>query len=237
MIIRRVLKKIAEILGIKNYISAKLRGRGLREQVDNFHKGSKALLFKVDEMLNKQKVEYWLNYGTLLGAYRDHNFIKHDYDMDIGVWWKDFQGLKEIFLDNGFNLIVEFRFGPWDNPEKVEYRFEYAGAFIDVDFYTIDENQMAYTYNPLFIDNYDYSNKGVVHPIICERINNPIRGFKKIDFIGREFCVPSNTEEYLIYNYGSNWKIPKSVSDGFDYHDVASNITRVEMEGWVLVSN
>lgn len=236
MVIRKFLKKVAEIIGVKNYILAKLRGYALKDQVKNFRKGNRTLLFKVDEMLTKEGLQYWLNYGTLLGAYRDHAFIKHDYDLDIGMWWKDSDGVKKLFLDNGFKLIVEFHFGKWDSPEKTEYRFEFAGAFIDVDFYTIDQNDMAYTFNPLFIDNHDYSQKGVLHPIICERINNPIRGLSRISFIGGEFWVPSNTEEYLVYNYGKGWKKPLSVADGFDYHEVASNIKQMEMEGWMFES-
>ena len=225
-----IIKQIAQKLGVKDYISAYF----FKRQTKKFNKGNKTLLIKLNEILNKEGLQYWLNYGTLLGAYRDHAFIKHDYDLDIGMWWKDQKGIKELLLQNGFKLVNEFHFGEWDKPENVEYRFEYAGAFIDVDFYTIDENEMAYTYNPLLKEDVDYNPKGVRLPIICERINNPIRGLKQIDFIGGKFWVPSNTEEYLVYNYGENWKTPLSVKDGFDYHNVASNISVVEMEGWII---
>lgn len=233
MNLKGFLKSIAGALGIKDTVSS-IHGKYLmKKQSENFNKGNEILLHKVDEMLTKNDLQYWLNYGTLLGAYRDHAFIKHDYDLDIGMWWKDQTGVKELFLDNGFKLVVEFHFGPWDNPEKTEFRFEYAGAYIDVDFYTIDENEMAYTYNPLFKDDWDYTKNVSLHPIICEKINNPIRGLSQIDFIGGKFWVPSNTEEYLVYNYGQNWKTPLSVAEGFDYHNVASNITRVDLEGWM----
>lgn len=233
MSLKNIVKKIAEIIGVKDFISS-IHGKYLiKKQSEHFNKGNRKLLVKVDEMLTQKGLQYWLNYGTLLGAYRDHAFIKHDYDLDIGMWWKDQDGVKELFLNNGFKLVVEFHFGDWNNPEKTEFRFEYAGAFIDVDFYTIDDNEMAYTYNPMFKDGWDYSQDIELHPIICERINNPIRGLSQIDFIGGKFWVPSNTEEYLVYNYGKNWKTPLSVADGFDYHNVASNIQVVEMEGWM----
>lgn len=38
---------------------------------------------------------FWLDYGTLLGAYREHDFIKHDFDLDIGLWLKDAEIAKK----------------------------------------------------------------------------------------------------------------------------------------------
>lgn len=39
--------------------------------------------------------------------------------------------------------------------------------------------------------------------------------------------VPSNTEEFIIANYGPNWRTP--IKD-FDYHSCASNITAMPSE-------
>ena len=76
---KKIAKMIAQKLGIKEYISAKKK----KKQTQHFNKGNKVLLFKLDEVLNQNGLQYWLNYGTLLGAYRDHDFINHDYDLDI----------------------------------------------------------------------------------------------------------------------------------------------------------
>lgn len=234
MSLKDIAKKIAKKMGIGDRISS-IHGKYLiKKQTKRFNKGNKSLLVKVDEILTNKGLQYWLNYGTLLGAYRDHAFIKHDYDLDIGMWWKDQNGVKELFLDNGFKLVNEFHFGEWDHPEKTEFRFEYAGAFIDVDFYTIDETQMAFTFNPLLKEGIDYTQRHIRLPVIAERINNPIRGLSRLEFIGHNFLVPSNTEEYLVYNYGENWRTPLSVADGFDYHQAASNVTQTNLESWMI---
>ena len=39
--------------------------------------------------------------------------------------------------------------------------------------------------------------------------------------------VPSNTEEFIIANYGPNWRTP--IKD-YDYHSLASNITALPKE-------
>ena len=235
MSLKNMAKSIADLLGVRKYISSVHGKYLLKKQSEAFNKGNKKLLIKVDDILTQNGLQYWLNYGTLLGAYRDHAFIKHDYDLDIGMWWKDQKGVKELFQKNGFKLVNEFHFGDdWDNPEKTEFRFEYAGALIDVDFYTTDENDISSTYNPLLLEGLDYTQKGVRLPVKVEKISNPISGLSQIEFIGHYFWVPSNTEEYIIYNYGKNWKTPMSVAEGYDYHEAASNIVLTELKGYML---
>ena len=40
----------------------------------------------VKKFLDKQKVAFWLDFGTLLGAVREGGFIAWDHDIDIGTW-------------------------------------------------------------------------------------------------------------------------------------------------------
>lgn len=53
----------------------------------------KEILKKVIDLFNKNKVFYWLEFGTLLGCIRDKGFISWDSDVDIGVL-----DLKEIYI-------------------------------------------------------------------------------------------------------------------------------------------
>lgn len=205
----------------------------LEQQRKKFHKGCKNLLFKVDDILRNNGIPYWLTYGTLLGAFREHNFIAHDYDLDVALDIKYLDKIKPLMLDNGLTLKVEAHFGSWEKPHNVEYRFEFNQVFIDFDFYVISEHS-AYTYNPLFIDGVDYQEKNKILPIIVERIDNPFEGLSVFSFLGREFMVPSNTEEFIVANYGPTWKKPIK---NYDYHSCASNITalpREEFPGYIM---
>ncbi|MFB0562330.1 MAG: LicD family protein [Candidatus Lokiarchaeia archaeon] len=54
-------------------------------------------LREVKEILDKHGIEYWLDYGTLLGAVRDRRFIPWDTDIDLGVWSKDIDKLIKAY--------------------------------------------------------------------------------------------------------------------------------------------
>lgn len=49
----------------------------------------RGLLKKVDQVLRRNKIQYWPMGGTLLGAIRHQGMIPWDDDIDIGVWEHD----------------------------------------------------------------------------------------------------------------------------------------------------
>ena len=219
------LKKIVRILGLKNifypvYACTLLKYRQ-KKQNRLFNGSNKELLFVVDDVLSEHRYPFWLNYGTLLGAYREQDFIKHDNDLDIGMYWEDRERVKELLIDAGLKLLSVITYGDLDSPDSAEYRFEYNGVYVDINFYTVVHG-IAITYNPIFFSDQDYNIKGKNIPVKVEQVDSPFTGLKKIAFVGREFYVPENTEEYLIANYGENFMTPVAE---FNYHDYALNIT------------
>jgi hypothetical protein len=58
-------------------------------------------------------INYWIEYGTLLGAVREKGFIPWDSEFDVGIWLNDYLKHKE-HLDNkfreiGFNINYEVK--------------------------------------------------------------------------------------------------------------------------------
>jgi phosphorylcholine metabolism protein LicD len=53
-------------------------------------------LGKVIEILDRHQIEYWLAYGTLLGAVRHEGIIPYDDDLDIKIWKKDVPKLLSL---------------------------------------------------------------------------------------------------------------------------------------------
>lgn len=57
------------------------------------------LLDFVDNVCSKHGLEYWIDYGNLLGAVRHGGFIPWDDDMDIGMMRKDYNEFLNVFED------------------------------------------------------------------------------------------------------------------------------------------
>ncbi len=66
-------------------------------------------LVEISKILEKYKVKYWLTDGTLLGLYRENNFISYDKDTDIGVDFETFN--IECFLELKNNFKIQHIFG------------------------------------------------------------------------------------------------------------------------------
>ena len=47
---------------------------------------AKKILKETKEVLDANNVEYWLNFGALLGAVREGGFIPHDDDIELNAW-------------------------------------------------------------------------------------------------------------------------------------------------------
>jgi hypothetical protein len=218
--VKRLLKKIVPNSILKYRIQ-----KGLDKQRVLFHQNCQEFLELIDTELRKAGIEYWLNYGTLLGAYREHAFIAHDYDLDLGLFWEDRDKIKDIMLAAGATLKVEFRCGSWKNPEYMEMRFEYKNVYADFDFYKIEDG-IAYSFLPAFLP--DTPNKIQDYTVVLtEVVTQKFVGLKEMEFLGRLYKVPANTEEYLIENYGKDFMTP--IKD-FEYHDYASNIKQYTLE-------
>lgn len=158
----------------------------------------KELLLDLKQLLDYNGIEFWLQTGTLLGAIRDKDFIKHDpNDIDISLDIKDRWKVKEI-LDNS-----DFRYKwQWDK-ELAVYKGNIIHPHIDLFFHTFDEKSAyCYSYKP--------------NRITCKwneewRMEIPktlIVPLKTIEFLGTEFNVPNDPEAYLENLYGKDWRIP-----------------------------
>jgi lipopolysaccharide cholinephosphotransferase len=68
------------------------------------------LLLYMDNICKQNDIEYWLDFGTLLGAVRHGGFIPWDDDIDLGMMREDFERiypiLKEEVVKNDLDITV-----------------------------------------------------------------------------------------------------------------------------------
>ena len=67
------------------------------------------ILARTEKVMNRLNIPFFLSSGTLLGYYRDGKIIDHDYDVDVGIFQKDYtpkiiEEMKKEGFDNYRNL-------------------------------------------------------------------------------------------------------------------------------------
>jgi len=153
-------------------------------------------LLYIYEVFKKNDLRFFLIFGTCLGAIRDKNFIKHDVDIDLGIYQIDREKLIQsiVKLKDNFNFQVS----------KISLKEEsitiiYKNIIIDIGLFHKKDDY--YIYNDF------YENR------------MPQKFLNKLDnirFLDKKFYVPFNVEEYLKHQYGKNWKTPIEEWDYFN---------------------
>jgi len=85
-----------------------------------------AMLMKVNETFEKEKIQYFLDGGSLLGCVRDKGIIKHDDDIDLGIFDKQFEkaSLALEKLCQNFVIEVETNENEGENKTKETKKYE-----------------------------------------------------------------------------------------------------------------
>lgn len=168
------------------------------------HNGPGVLKSLVD-IFEKHNIPAFAAYGTMLGLVRNHGFIAHDEDIDIGVMpgeWTP-QRLLRILLkeEKGFKLLFVFKFRERVTEFKVEYRK------IPIDFFFYEDTGSEFL-SPLY-----FFVEGVRYPTpnanSMKIVHTPrFAGISKIPAFGGEFPVVDNYEQVLAGLYGEGWRVP-----------------------------
>lgn len=160
--------------------------------IDNTTARQNLLDFKA--VLDKSRVKFLLMHGTLLGAIREHDFIKHDIDIDTCTFEEE--KLVETIPELSKAGLQLCRY-----EKNVIYSFIRGGVYIDV-----------YIVNKL---------QGLISPFYVRYLYRVIprkyfRHTKQIDFLGQRFRIPNHSIRLLEFWYGKDWRTPVSNSPSND---------------------
>ena len=196
----------------------------------------------VTDILEKNGIEYYLDFGTLLGAVREKGFIKWDHDLDISlVNPKDFDKipkiLKELRLKHFYRGYI-YNFEESLNRIK-KSRLERGETFkeVKVDFADKKSYQIAkirtnkfliFGKGHLCLDIFfkylkDEKLYWMAFGSIYSTSVKPLKdGFEKIELYGYSFKIPKNYSEYLSNIYG-DWQTPKEKWEQSEHKALAVN--------------
>ncbi len=150
---------------------------------------AKECLFLVKKILDDRGIPFLLMHGTLLGAYRDGNFIPHDNDLDLGIYEIDDERMKSVIPDlyEAGIKICRFHYG-------IIYSFIYKGLICDID----------------VIQNAKFPFKSRYYRVLTELVPKKLLlEYTSYDFLGTSFFIPKRVEDFLAYEYGKDWRVPR----------------------------
>ena len=156
--------------------------------------------FKIINILEKQKIFFFIQGGLLLGARREKNFIRWDWDIEISVFAGDLLKKLDYIIKNleEKNFVIKKINRTMFTP-KIEF---------------IMPSHKATSFS-IIGWKYNFFKKAYTR----RKINIPLKFMKKrakINFFKKKFYCPNPIDEYLEYQYG-NWKKPIISSDKSEY--------------------
>ena len=182
---------------------------------------------KVLQSLKRRCAAYGLDWclmaGTLLGIYRDGDFIRGDKDMDIGMRFDvDRARLEECLCGDG-EFVKQTHFGKVvDQVSNYSFTVKHRQSDISVDIFFLQPFQD------------DYFLMGVDHP--GQAILSRLTRFEFAQFCWQDemWPVPSDVEAYFLEVYGVSWREPNPFYDTIISHPcrIAASIPVVLCYGY-----
>ncbi len=183
----------------------------------DFHRNSLQVLQRFDQALKSMGCKYWLEFGTLIGAIREKGFIKHDDDIDVGMFLKERPNnmvalMKQYGFTRSRHIMID------DGKDGFEETYMCQNVSIDIFYFNpVEGKDEVYCYD--FITDPSRPAREFMEEtggFWARRITLPFNGLADYDFLGMKMPVPSNYDEHLRANYGNymepdpTWNISKS---------------------------
>jgi cytidyltransferase-like protein len=149
-------------------------------------------LYRVMQILNTLHVKNWLDFGTLLGFYRDKSIIEYDNDIDICCYIDEknkysYSHEMLVYFQDEF-YIKQYIEGKYITLVPKNVDFNLYG--IDIFLYKYDECNKRY-YNDLYPDLY-------THSFFVDELES-------ITLFDLKFNVPRHLDLFLKIRYGNDW--------------------------------
>ena len=163
------------------------------------------MLKQLDEVCKKHNINYWLDFGALLGAVRHKGFIPWDDDIDIGIMRKDYNKLMQVFDSTvkDKDLFLGFRVSDTEILLKI-YHKKISHIFIDIFPYDFYNENLTKDEQIIKTTEYKALRKNFLQK---ERSKDPLEFHNSFQELTNDF-TNLNEEKYVIwgFEFGHNWK-------------------------------
>jgi len=144
------------------------------------------------KLFNKYNVEYWVDFGTLLGIIRENDIILGDNYVDICILDTKSNHEKMKLVKNDIEKLgFKFTKEKWD-----AYRVKKLMLFADIYINKFDYKNKLYLGPVGNNQNVSFDLIGTPKTIIWKKYNLPVK-------------VPENIHEVLVWRYGNDYMTPK----------------------------
>ena len=193
------------------------------------------ILKEVDYVCQSEGIDYWLDFGTLLGAIRHKGFIPWDDDIDIGMPREFYKNFIDIFNEKTRNKKIRAKyFRKSSNYDSYFVRIEYSGTILSLDIFPYDfcgeildektreeRNNFLKTRRKAYIENIACK-KGLTDEEIQEKIKN----LRKEILMRGEYKKDSKTDLVWGVDFRHQWK------QWFHKYDTIYPLQKVSVEGY-----
>ncbi len=159
----------------------------------------------IHNICESQNKAIWLEFGTLLGAYRNHAFISYDYDMDLGMYSDQYDiDFENSLIEKGFRKKHFFYQYRKDCRFLTEVTWEYKGFQIDI-FLCTNENGFRHIF---CYDKQDEESFSKNKWMFREYTIPEARPLEQLDLSGLECNAPADPKKCLETYYGDSFMTP-----------------------------
>lgn len=174
-------------------------GQGARSSDMPIEDAASALL-DLKILFDQHQIVFFLAYGTLLGIYRDGDLMKHDKDLDVGLF--DGVNREKINLILAKSDIFEIKDSELQTSETKRYHLTVkhlkTNALIDLFFFVPD--------GEFLLSGFDKPH----YPLLWRFSKFELSTIK---YRNHSFQIPEDPERFFSEIYGPGWRIPDPYFD------------------------